>query len=396
LYCGSDDDDFLDGDLYYLSGQSAPFRDVFIGGKGNDVVNGVIEGGAFLGGAGDDRVVRMSCIPDFATYGIYSWFDGQAGDDSVGEMQGLPAVTNAQQIFCDYFTGGDGDDFVDLFVGGHFDGQNGNDEVRNTTAQTDAANLSADYSNDYAAALAKIAVYFSGGNGDDSMDEVVPGTLFVGGGGNDQVTRISGNLIPGLFYGDGHAALGISVPTTGTRGSRAGNDSVDLVMGGGTFLGGAGNDIVGTILENAFAGYVESGPGNDHVRNILGGVFNAGDGDDVVDVLVDGTMLGGAGDDFVGAIQGGSFIGDAGNDAVAQLQSGYFFGENDNDTVVELRGGAAYGGNGNDSVSNVHTVPFLGTALGVAFSFEVCYSSSQGGMEVSCPADTTTPIFNVA
>jgi hypothetical protein len=396
LYCGSDDDDYLDGDLYYSSSQSAPFRDVFVGGKGDDIVNGVIEGGAFLGGAGDDRVLNMGCIPDFATYGIISWFDGQAGDDSVGQMQGLPAITSVQQIFCDYFTGGEGDDFVDLFEGGFFDGQNGNDEVRDTTAQTDAANLSADYSNDYSAALAKIAAYFSGGNGDDFVDEVVPGTLFVGGGGNDQVTRISGNLIPGIFYGDGHAALGVSVPTTGTRSARAGSDSVDLVMGGGTFFGGAGNDTVGTILENAFAGYVDSGLGNDHVRNILGGVFNAGDGDDVTDVLVDGTVLGGLGDDFVGAVQGGSFIGDAGNDAVAQLQSGNFFGENDNDTVIELRGGAAYGGNGNDSVTNVHSVPIVETPLGVVYSFEACYSSARGGVEVACPADTTTPLLTLS
>lgn len=99
-----------------------------------------------------------------------------------------------------------------------------------------------------------------------------------------------------------------------------GDDGVEILGGGDIFLGGAGND---TVYEQ-YSGMFNGGGGNDHLGFMYGGEFNGDAGDDRVDVVYGGTFNGGAGKDRVDALAGGIFNGGAGNDFVRFLVGGTF------------------------------------------------------------------------
>jgi hypothetical protein len=81
--------------------------DVFIGGADDDSVFNNLNGGTFIGGAGNDTVSTMNG----------GTFDGGAGDDSVTTLNG------------GVFAGGGGNEYVSVMNGGTFNGGMDNDTV---------------------------------------------------------------------------------------------------------------------------------------------------------------------------------------------------------------------------------------------------------------------------
>ena len=107
-----------------------------------------------------------------------------------------------------------------------------------------------------------------------------------------------------------------------------GSDSVDMVLVGEVFCGGAGNDHVGFNF----------------------GTVKGGQGDDSV-VLNFGSFEGGNGNDSAGENHG-TFAGGKGNDDLSSnFASGTFFGGHGNDSVWSNEG-TVEGGPGDDVVSN--------------------------------------------
>ena len=118
-----------------------------------------------------------------------------------------------------------------------------------------------------------------GFGGNDFIEILDAGDVFLGGDGNDHVVSNRGTFIGG-----------------------EGNDEVNFIEASGVFNGGAGDDAVSfTDPGTVFNG----GDGNDRVA-INDGTFNGGPGDDSVDVN-EGTFNGGEGNDSVRFFNGGEF-----------------------------------------------------------------------------------------
>jgi hypothetical protein len=162
---------------------------------------------------------------------------------------------------------------------------------------------------------------FCGFGGDDRMgDTLLPGDIFLGGGGNDSIAAEFGEF-----------------------------------CNCGTFYGGAGFDSVGY---NGSSGIFNSGLDNDSVNEVNFGTFNGGAGDDRARRNGDlgATFNGGAGDDSVG-VNYSTFNGGLDNDSV-EYNSGTVNGGGGDDGINENRG-TFLGGGGNDSV-NQNYGPFNG------------------------------------
>lgn len=160
-----------------------------------------------------------------------------------------------------------------------------------------------------------------GFDGNDRVEGLSEGDLFLGGAGDDHMT------------GDDRRTLLKDATFVGG----AGNDFV-MFMRGETFDGGAGNDTVGFLYGGTFNGDA----GDDHVSFLRGGTFNGDAGNDSVFRLGTGTFNGGAGNDIVGRLEGvglATFNGGAGDDHVGSLEGGTFNGGAGSDTVGLQRGG---------------------------------------------------------
>jgi hypothetical protein len=135
---------------------------------------------------------------------------------------------------------------------------------------------------DFSAANTTVADVFCGFGGDDRIERLEAGDIFLGGEGADVIP----NNNSGTFNGG------------------EGNDSVNLNVG--TFNGGAGTDFV---THNHAAGTFNGEAGNDSVLSINEGTFNGGEGNDSVN-FNHGTFNGGAGTDSV-TVNFGTFNQDA-------------------------------------------------------------------------------------
>ena len=226
-------------------------------------------------------------------------------------------------------------------------------------------------------------------HGDDSIDRLEGGDLFLGGSGADH----AGLLLDAEFLGGsdddtvdqignfedapaGYFDGGMGDDSVGFQrnGTFFGNEGADhlgtLTFDGGPcggtcaiFLGGDGNDTVDsmTSVRAAVGGALfDGGAGTDTVTSFDGGSFDGGTEADVVGHMVNGFFVGGDGDDRVHLMAGGvaEFQGGAGNDTVdvmgseSPLADGqlYFAGGDGDDRVGLLRNGTFDGGAGADTV----------------------------------------------
>ncbi|MDQ3677681.1 MAG: hypothetical protein M3401_12910 [Actinomycetota bacterium] len=120
-----------------------------------------------------------------------------------------------------------------------------------------------------------------GFDGNDRVEGLSEGDVFLGGAGDDVVT---------------------------------GDDRTTVRLEGGTFVGGAGDDRVDSLQRGTFDG----GAGSDFVMFMRGGTFDGGPGNDTVGFLYGETFNGGAGGDHVSFLRGGTFNGGPGTDTVFQ------------------------------------------------------------------------------
>ncbi len=127
-----------------------------------------------------------------------------------------------------------------------------------------------------------------------------------------------------------------------------GNDVVETLSHGDIFLGGPGDD---RVIVNGGTFY--GGEGNDSAISLhFGGTFNGGIGKDGVNFLQDGTFNGGVGNDSAEWLDRGTFNGGEGTDGVEFLDNGTFNGGEGNDSVHSISfGGTFNGGPGDDSVT---------------------------------------------
>ena len=195
---------------------------------------------------------------------------------------------------------------------------------------------------------------FCGFGGNDSIYTLAEGDIFIGGAGQDTVGTlndpVSGNY--GTFYG-GADNDSVSSYNYGTFYGGAGEDSV--YTNRGTFNGDSGDDSVINYSLGTFNG----GDGNDSVNlNEETGIFNGGAGNDTVYDNY-GTFNGGADDDTLGGDNVGPFYGENlgtfnggdGNDTVQwNTSSGTFNGEAGDDSAL-FNYGIFNGGDGTDSVT---------------------------------------------
>ncbi|KAJ1446148.1 hypothetical protein M885DRAFT_578095 [Pelagophyceae sp. CCMP2097] len=122
----------------------------FLGGDGNDVVDGVLRGGNFIGGKGNDI--------------------GGDGDDGVGQLrgglfQGGEGADDVSQQLGGTFDGGPGNDFMTILRDGEFIGGAGNDIALDMIGTGD----------DRVGTMRSGA--FDGGLGSDCVEDYEGGTL---------------------------------------------------------------------------------------------------------------------------------------------------------------------------------------------------------------------------
>ena len=164
---------------------------------------------------------------------------------------------------------------------------------------------------------------FCGLGGNDSIDTLEAGDIFIGGAGFDSV-----------------------INNFGTFNGGDGNDSVSGNFGG-TFNGGAGDD---SVYDNysSFNGDV----GADRVTYNNYGTVNGGDGSDFVYYNQKGATFNGGADNDTASENYGIFNGEAGDDQVYR-NNGTFNGEGGQDFVDINRAGWTFnGGADNDSVTD--------------------------------------------
>jgi hypothetical protein len=99
-----------------------------------------------------------------------------------------------------------------------------------------------------------------------------------------------------------------------------GNDLLETLNAGDVFLGSAGSDQVNTMTGGTFYG----GDSIDNVGIQSGGVFHGEGDDDLVSELTGGTFNGGVGEDLVTDLFGGIFNGGADLDEVQNQTGGTF------------------------------------------------------------------------
>ena len=144
------------------------------------------------------------------------------------------------------------------------------------------------------------------------------------------------NFVGGTEGNDGPDTF---TPTAGTDVfcGFGGNDSISALREGDIFIGGAGQDAVGT-------------PGDFGSGNFFGTFYGGADNDTVAYNY--GTFYGEAGDDSVSVnYAAGTFNGEGGQDFVSD-NYGTFYGGADDDLVYNNYFGTFYGEGGNDGVTN--------------------------------------------
>ena len=186
--------------------------------------------------------------------------------------------------------------------------------------------------NDNLSATAGIDVICGFAGFDSVQNEPKAGDIFLGGTGNDTVGSLGGGTFIG---GDG-------------------TDAIEGFMWSGAFDGGADRDVVDNFLGGTFNG----GDGDDYIGRMHGGgTFNGGDGVDGVGELNSGTFNGDTGNDRVSLMRDthGTFNGGTGNDYVHSMSTGRFNGGDGPDEVFDMSGGTFNGDDGDDHVENLHS-----------------------------------------
>lgn len=149
----------------------------FIGGPGDDVCKGVSPAGIFVGGGGNDEVVRIGGAPEQYMDGT---FEGGPGNDTSTTV-GVNGT----------FNGGPGNDTVTDYVSGGglygtFNGGEGQDTVN--AIRWDGT--------------------FNGGNGKDTANELRDSGAFDGGNGKDRLEKYVAGTCTSVELGDNAACAG--------------------------------------------------------------------------------------------------------------------------------------------------------------------------------------------
>ena len=291
------------------------FTNIFLGGAGNDFLDGAGGNDQLYGGADNDTIIGGAGA---------DLLSGDAGNDSVSGGDGNDTVlggTGTDTLFGDAgndsLDGGDGNDILDgglendTLVGGY-----GADSIL-------------------------------GGAGDDTVyDEVIGG---VSGGGNDTVNLGDGNDV---FIGSGQGAGDNDLISGGL-----GNDTISVRQANDTVFGGDGDDVITSADESdpTLGDFLSGDAGNDRITGAnTDDTLDGGTGNDVLFGMGNtDTLMGGAGND---SLDGGADNDrlDGGADADT-LQGGTgddtLDGGTGNDT---LQGGSGNdsldGGDGNDNL----------------------------------------------
>lgn len=334
LYGGNGNDDLRSNDvvgtalLFGDAGNDSLYIEngTASGGDGDDQLTSEVDGGSviLLGGAGNDSITLYSYYESSAQ-GPLGIAYGEAGDDEIYVDNGVAY-------------GGDGNDQLTGREGSIF-GDAGDDVLNQYGGD---AHGGPDYEayayggdgNDLLSGLGYESTGFLYGDaGNDVLNASDHGTAY-GGIGNDTLT---GYIAARLYGGDGDDTF-----YTGNEGASAhggaGNDTMYIdgtYFGGTDYLFGDDGDDQIIFMAHTFIEDLNGGAGNDTIDMRLGGGGAHGDaGND--------TLLGG----YEAELFGGT-----GDDVLVTTSSGIAYGEADNDT---LTGGAGndmlFGGDGVDSL----------------------------------------------
>ena len=224
---------------------------------------------------------------------------GTSGDDVLSSAA-------SGEVVCGF---GGGDTMTSVAVGATYYGGPGSDSARDVLGTFDAGadidsvlNLSGGTydGGDGNDGLHRLeSGIYNGEAGDDTVSFIFAGAVFNGGDGVDTAT-----LIQGTFNGGLGADVVGTVEDGGVANGDAGDDRTFVVNAGGVFNGGAGADWVSLELGGVGATF-NGEEGNDAAETVRsGGVVNGGSGDDRVGFLEDGTFDGGDGTDTVCVVAG--------------------------------------------------------------------------------------------
>ncbi len=280
-----------------------------------DVANGNY---TFSVSLGDKGTVAHNNIQVFIEGVLVDTVSTAAGE--VLDLQYTARVTDGQITLTlvdpaaggdDYFSGGDGNDVItDLLGNNVLNGDAGDDTL---TSGSGDDTLNGGDGRDVLSAGPGVDHLF-GGAGDDRMDAGAGDDLLDGGADND---RLDGG---------------------------AGNDTLEGGAGDDWLEGGLGND---TLRETSGANTLRGNDGNDHlIGGADGDTLDGGTGDDVLeDNAGNNTLVGGDGNDVLRTANGNNRLtGDAGDDVLSVTSGNNLLEGGDGNDVLT-------GGTGNDLLS---------------------------------------------
>ena len=302
---------------------------VIFGGEGDDQINDETNngGGTLLGGGGNDI--------------IYGGDDTDSIDGGSGNDQIFGGSDPDETI-----TGGGGNDII---FGGSgtdsIDGGSGNDQIFGGSGPGET--ISGGGGNDQIFGGSG-SDSIDGGDGNDQIfaEDMVGGVIF-GGEGDDQINDETNNGGGTLLGGGGNDIIYGGDDTDSIDGG-TGNDQIFGGSGTGeTISGGEGND---QIFGGSGSDSIDGGDGNDQIfaADMVGGFIFGGEGDDQINDETSnggGTLVGGGGNDIIyGGTDTDSIDGGAGNDQI-------FGGSGGSETIEGGEGNdIIFGGNGGDSI----------------------------------------------
>jgi Ca2+-binding RTX toxin-like protein len=416
-WIGRDTLDGGDGDdkLYGWSGE-----DVLRGGAGNDYLSGNLGNDQFFGDAGLDVVSYL--------YSNLSWhvdLDPETGPDFAQSSSGTEIFFSVEGVEMgggndfilgsnetNILKGGGGNDTIYGYVGDDtMEGGAGNDLIYRRDGDNlidgGAGNDTVNYGGTTSGINLRLEYPFSGqevvdkpGTADDQVDRVISVEHAIGSGHNDTIRGgILNNIIDGstgddqlrgwwgndsLFGGYGNDLLtgdrdndtlngGIGTDTASYADNTVGV-TVDLALGGGQAVAGAGTDTLISIeglIGSSFADVLKGNSGYNFIKGGLGNdtIFGFGandrlegaEGHDVIDA--------GGGNDTV-------YAGDGHDNLKGSSGDDWLYGDDGNDVFTGGSGNDSfYGGTGSD------TVNYVGAGVPVRVDLAVSGAQEVGSTE---------------